>query len=305
MSSAPLTTPRFPVYILSKSRSKIATTPHALDAIGVPYRIVVEEAQFDDYAAVFGPERLLILDPAYIAAYDTCIPDFDESKSKGSGPARNFIWDHSMSEGHPWHWIMDDNIRGFARLHQNVKRMVGDGAIFAAMEDFVLRYRNVALAGPHYDYFVPSRQKVKPFTLNTRVFSCLLIRNDTRLYWRARYNEDVDLSIRALRAGWCNVLFNTFLQYKTPTQVMPGGNTEAFYAEEGTRAKSELIVRLHPDVCRMASRYGRDHHHADFRQWKDRPLIFRDDYEPPAENPYQFRVVPRVGKGLYRRAVRG
>lgn len=274
------TTPRFPVYIPSKSRADIATTPHVLDRLGVPFRLVVEDAQHDDYAAVFGAHRLLVLDDQHRAEYDTCLPDLDPDASKGSGPARNFIWDHAASEGHAWHWIMDDNIRLFARLHLNQRHPVADGLIFAAMEDFVLRYRNIAMAGPQYWMFAPSREpKANPFSLNTRIFSCNLIRNDVPLRWRCRYNEDLDLSIRCLRAGWCTVLFNAFLQWKEPTQQMRGGNTEAFYAAEGTAAKSEMIVRLHPDVCRLARRYGRDHHHADFSRWKDRPLIRRDDVD--------------------------
>lgn len=287
------TRPRFPVYIPSKSRAKIATTPHVLDELGVPFRLVVEDSQHDEYAAQFGEHRLLVLPDRYRVAYDTCIPDFDETKSKGSGPARNFIWEHSIEEGHAWHWTMDDNIQLFARLHRNERVPVGDGMIFAAMEEFVLRYRNVAMAGPDYWMFAPSRSAARPFTLNTRIFSCNLIRNDLPLRWRARYNEDLDLSLRVLKAGWCTVLFKAFLQYKTTTQVMPGGNTEAFYAEEGTSPKSEMIVRLHPDVCRLAYRFGRAHHVADFSPWKDRRLVRRDDAPPPDPDRYRMKRVPR------------
>ena len=40
---------------------------------------------------------------------------------------------------------MDDNINGFYRFNKNLKVPVGDGAIFAAMEDFSDRYVNVPL----------------------------------------------------------------------------------------------------------------------------------------------------------------
>ncbi len=282
---------RAPVYIPSKSRAQIATTPHVLDELGVPYRLVVEADQHDDYAAVFGADRLLVLPGSYRDRYDPCMP-LESGQSKGSGPARNFIWDHSIIEGHAWHWVMDDNIRLFARLHQNKRVPVGDALVFDAMESFAARYRNVAVAGPEYWMFEPSRNRWAPFATNVRVFSCLLIRNDTGLYWRARYNEDLDLTIRALKAGWCTVLFRTFLQYKTPTQTMPGGNTEAFYAEEGTKAKSEMIVRLHPDVCRPVYRYGRHHHIADLSRWKSRQLVRRDDADLSEE--WAMRLEPRT-----------
>ena len=76
-----------------------------------------------------------------------------------------------------------------------------------------------------------------------------------------------------------------------PVHIMGGGNTEAFYADEGTVPKSEMIVRLHPDVCRLADRYGRAHHHADFSQWKDRRPVRRDDVDETFE--YKSRVVER------------
>lgn len=283
--------PRFPVYIPSKSRADIALTPHVLDRLGVPWRLVVEEQQVDDYARRFPRERLLILDPRYIEEYDACM-DLKPGQSKGSGPARNFIWDHAISEGAEWHWIMDDNIAHFARLHRNERIPVGDGTIFAAMEDFCLRYKGVALAAPHYWMFAPSRARRPPFVTGSRVMSCILIRNDIPFRWRARYNEDIDLSLRVLKGGWQTILFNAFLQCKVTTQTMPGGNTEAFYADEGTLAKSQMLADLHPDVARVAWRYGRWHHYVDYSQWRNKPLVRRDDYEPPAENPYRLKKRP-------------
>jgi hypothetical protein len=262
--------------------------------MGVPYRIVVEAQEFDDYAQTFGADQLITLDLRYRDEYDHCLAKLPPDASRGSGPARNFIWDHSISEGHDWHWIVDDNIRLFARLHRNQRIAIGDGTGFAAMEDFVLHYRNIAMAGPDYWMFTPSRAKHQPFTMNTRIFSCNLIRNDLGMRWRGRYNEDLDLSIRLLKAGWCTVLFKAFLQEKMTTQKMTGGNTSAFYAAEGTRPKSDLIVRLHPDVCRHAYRFGRDHHHADFSQWKDRRLIPRELDAPPASDQYRMILRSRA-----------
>ena len=278
--------PQFPVYIPSKSRAAIATTPRVLDVLGVDYRLVVEEAQADEYRRAFDPDRVLVLDPTFQRDYDT-FDDLGDTKSRGPGPARNFAWEHARSEGATWHWVMDDNIRLFARFDQNRRIPVGDGAMFAAMETFALRYRNLAMVGPEYWMFQRSRERVRPFRLNTRIFSCNLIRNDVRQRWRGRYNEDLDLSISVLKAGWTTVLFQTFLQWKTPTQVMPGGNTEAFYAEEGTTAKSRMAVAMHPDVCRLAYRWGRAHHVADFARWKDRPLVRRSAEEIPTDPIYR------------------
>ena len=165
--------------------------------MGVPYRIVVEEQQYADYAAVIDAAKILVLDPAYQRDYSTC-DDVGDAKSKGSGPARNFIWDHAKASGAEWHWIMDDNIQSFYRLNRNTKIQMKDGTFFRIMEDFCLRYQTVALAGPHYEHFVLRREKCEPFELNTRIYSCNLIRNDVPFRWRGRYNEDTILSLDML-----------------------------------------------------------------------------------------------------------
>ena len=289
--------PRFPFYIPSKSRADTATTPHVLEALGIPHRIVVEADQYDDYAETFGSDRLLVLDPTFQDDYDT-FDDVGNERSKGPGPARNFIWQHSISEGHEWHWVMDDNITLFARLHANKRIPVGDATGFHAIETFVLRYENIGMAGPEYWMFVWSRERTTPFEMNTRIFSCNLIRNDVNLRWRGRYNEDLDLSVQMLKHGWCTVRFNAFLQHKLTTQTLGGGNTEAFYADEGTLRKSQMAVRMHPEMIRLVQRYGRWHHQADFSQFDNLRLIKKLDVVIPDENPYKMRLVDRKRFGV-------
>ena len=81
---------QFPVYIPSKSRAEIATTPRFLDSIGVPYRLVIEEQQFAEYNKFFPAEKLIILDPIYKKTFDPLM-ELQEGQSTGSGPARNFL----------------------------------------------------------------------------------------------------------------------------------------------------------------------------------------------------------------------
>lgn len=294
--------PSFPIYIPSKGRADSRLTAKALDAAGVPYRLVVERQELDAYRAVVNPAKLLVLDPAYQRDYDTC-DDLGDSKSKGPGAARNFIWDHAVAEGHAWHWVMDDNIRGFWRLHQNLKRPTRGGAVLRAMEQFVLRYTNVAMAGPNYYMFASRKSRQPPYITNTRIYSCNLIRNDVPFRWRGRYNEDTDLSLRMLKAGWCTVQFNAFLQWKMTTQTVKGGNHADFYDREGTLPKSRMQVQLHPDVSRLVWRFGRWHHHVDYSGFRQ-PLLRRADVEVPPEPDemgmrlVQVQVSPRTARAL-------
>tara|TARA_Y100001973_G_C5177450_1_gene322868 strand:+ start:403 stop:1290 length:888 start_codon:yes stop_codon:yes gene_type:complete len=273
--------PQFPLYIPTKGRADSRLTAKVLEEMNVPFRLVIEDQEYKTYADVIDKSKLLVLDKKYQDDYDTC-DDLGSTKSKGPGAARNFIWDHSISEGYKWHWVMDDNIKLFRRWNKNKRYKCYDGTPFKVMEDFVLRYDNIAMAGPNYSFFVIDKwgHNYGAFTVNTRIYSCNLIRNDVPFRWRGRYNEDTDLSLQMLKGGWCTVQFNAFLQEKTNTQVLKGGNTEAFYAKEGTIPKSQMQVRLHPDVSKLIWRYGRWHHHVNYNKFKrENKLIKKKDIE--------------------------
>ena len=272
---------KFPIYIPSKSRADSRLTVKALESMGVPYHIIVEKEQYEDYAKVIDRKNILILDKKYQDEYNTC-DDLGNTKSKGPGAARNFAWDHSIKNGYKWHWVMDDNIKAFKRYNNNKRIACSDATPFRVMEDFVLRYKNISMAGPQYTMFVTNRtaNKYPPFTVNTRIYSCNLIRNDVPFRWRGRYNEDTDLSLNMLKAGWCTIQFNAFLQEKINTQIVKGGNTEAFYSGEGTLPKSKMQVALHPDVSKLKWRFGRWHHIVDYNKFKrDNRLIKKDNLE--------------------------
>ena len=156
--------PDYPVYVISKGRWQNPLTVKALERMRVPYRVVIEPVDYDNYAEAIGEKNLLVL------------PFSD--LGQGSIPARNWIWEHSINEGHKRHWLLDDNIEAFNRLNRNKKPEVDTGAIFKAAEDFVDRYENVPMAGFNYYSFCKSTDKVPPYYLNTRVYSCTLLSND-------------------------------------------------------------------------------------------------------------------------------
>ena len=91
-------------------------TSKALTEMGVFHNIVVEPHEVQKYKDAVKQFGLLTnvieLDMSYKSKYELC-DSLGLSKTTGSGPARNFIWDHSIKSGYPWHWIMDDNIKGF------------------------------------------------------------------------------------------------------------------------------------------------------------------------------------------------
>lgn len=275
--------PKYPVYIISKGRAESRLTSKALEAMAVPYSIVIEPQEYDNYAAVIDPAKILVLPFSNLG--------------QGSIPARNWVWEHSIQQGAARHWILDDNIDGFVRLHKSRKIPVTDGAIFAAAEDWADRFTNMALAGFHYRFFVKTGAIVNdtyklPLLLNSRVYSCILIQNDIPYRWRGRYNEDTDLSLRALKDGWCTVLFLAFLANKQTTMQMKGGNTDELYAGDGRLKMAQSLVEQHPDVTKITWKWGRWQHQVDYRPFKNNRPILRPGVVIPDE-PNNYGMVLR------------
>ena len=263
--------PKYPIYIVSKGRYDINPTSRALIRMGVPFRMVVEEQEYQQYCNLVGKENVLILPKRYQEQYDTFWKDDDPRV--GPGSARNFAWEHSIEEGFDYHWVLDDNIDGFRRFNQNMQIWCENGFVFSLTEKFVERYENLAQAGFQYDKFIPTKDLRPPYTLNTRIYSCLLIKNDIPFRWRGRYNEDTDLSLRILKSGLCTIQMNAFLQDKKTTTKMKGGNTDEFYDEEGTKNKSQMLKDMHPDLVELSDRFNRHHHFVDYSPFKKNKLI--------------------------------
>jgi hypothetical protein len=284
---------RYPVYVISKGRSSILMTTRQLLAVNVPHTLVVESQEFDEYAAACAA-----LHKAQHRVQLLRLPF--GNLGHGSIPARNWVWKHALQQkSNLRHWILDDNIKGFYRRNYNCKqRALCVSNMFAAVEDFVDRYSNVALAGFHYQQFLPNfRRNRPPITLNTRVYSCILVNNHLPFRWRGKYNEDTDLSLRALKAGMCNVLFNAFLIRKAATMTMPGGNTDVVY-ERGKRRLdfAESLQRQHPDVTTVVQKFGRPHHQVNYLTFRNNLLQPNSEAKHPSIAINEYGMHTKVGK---------
>jgi hypothetical protein len=289
--------PKYPVYIISKGRWESRLTIKALEALGVPYHVVIEPQEFEQYAAPLKLQAFTqtgVADDGIKKIYTLPFSNL----GLGSIPARNWVWEHALLIGAKRHWILDDNIRKFYRFNNNLKVPVADGTIFRVMEDFVDRYENIALAGTQYFMFVNRKSKVEPITFNTRIYSCILVNNNIPFRWRGRYNEDTDLSLRVLKAGWCTALFNAFLAEKMPTMTMKGGNTDELYKNNGRLQMAESLCKQHPDVTTIVQKWGRYQHQVDYRKFKFNTLRRKPGIAVPTGiNNYGMKLVHLPKKG--------
>lgn len=254
---------KYPIFIPTKGRFETRMTARALDAIGVDYTEVIEEADEANYRSA-GSKSLLVM----------------PQHNKGLVVTRNWIWDYAASLGVKRFWTMDDNIKAFYRYNRNLKVKCASGEFLRAMEDFVERYSNVPVAGMHYHMFIRRKLdwKLPPFSLNSRVYSNMLIdtfaRDPRGKPYRNEgfYNDDTDLCLRMLKDGFCTILFNAFLIEKSVTMTVKGGMTP-HYQKDGRWKMAEELRRKHPDVTKTVFKWGRWQHHVDYRPFKRNKLI--------------------------------
>ena len=140
--------------------------------------------------------------------------------------------------------------------------------------------------------FAKRKDKLPPFYINRRIYSCILINNKMPHRWRGRYNEDTDLSLRVLKDGWCTILFLAFLAFKETTMTIAGGNTEDLYREDGRLKMAQSLVDQHPDIVKVSWKFNRYQHHVDYSPFKNNKLIKKEDLViPKGINNYGMKLI--------------
>ena len=124
--------PKYPIYIPSKGRYESGYTAKFLLEDRVPFYLVVEEQERDEYAKRYGADHVLVL----------------PFSNKGTVVAsRNWIKDHATKNGFARHWQLDDNMTWIGRRWRTRRIRCSAGVGLRAVEDFADRYENVAIAG--------------------------------------------------------------------------------------------------------------------------------------------------------------
>lgn len=283
--------PRYPIFIPSKGRWESRMTSRTLEEIGINYRMVVEPQEYEQYAAVIDPKKILVL-------------PFN-NLGLGSIPARNWIWEQARKEGHERFWTLDCNLRYLYRLHKNTKLRVKSAVPFRVCEDYTDRFENVGMSGMNYHFFAPSYVAKEPVYYNTRVYSCILLKTDIKPRWRvlewdgkpAPFNEDTDLSLQIMKEGYCTLLLNSFLVGKGPTMVQKGGNTDTVYKVgqagfDNRYSFAASLAKAHPDVCEITQKHGRHHHGVRYDRFQNfNKLKLRPGTSWPDEYPTKLKLV--------------
>jgi hypothetical protein len=273
--------PRYPIYIPSRGRAATPITIRTLARDNVPFRVVVEREEADEYSALVGAENVLVL----------------PRSSQGLIYARNWIKEHSLREGAERHWQLDDNIKRMMALFHKRRIQCDAGLALRVCEDFTDRYTNVAISGLNYAMFMfrqDGRDGPPPFYVNHHVYSCSLILNSTPYRWRTFYNDDTDMCLQVLSENWCTLLLNAFLCDKEWTMKVSGGNTPV-YQGDGRLKMAQAMERIWPGVVSVGRRFQRPQHVVK-HQWRrfDTPLIPKDPMPAPIDYGIRLAQVGQV-----------
>lgn len=262
---------KYPIYIISKGRADCSITAKEFIKHGLPFKVAVEPQEYQDYVNNLGKDHVVKLPFSNLGL--------------GSYPARNWCWDESLRQGHEKHFLFDDNIHGFTAFKGGTRRR--DHSLPAllpllTLQEFSARYERLAISGFNYIYFT-TKQTMKAFTINTHVYSAMLINNEIPYRWRLKYNEDVDLCLQALHDKWSTILMNTFLVNKVSTVVkLKGGNQDELYkgnAFEKKVLKARSLEEIWPQYVKTVIRFKRPHHAVNWRKHFTHPLVRKPNYD--------------------------
>jgi len=193
---------KYPVYIISKGRHDTTLTADYFGENKIPYLIAVEPQEYELYCKKLVSKKVLKLPFSNLGL--------------GSYPARNYCWQHSITNGHKKHWLFDDNIRGFAKWINGKKRNTYEANKALRYVERFSDKHSINITGYEYRYFSTKPPK-RPFKVNTHVYSAMLIDNSIPFRWRLKYNEDVDLCLQVLHNGGTTASCMYYLTNKTST----------------------------------------------------------------------------------------
>ena len=260
---------KYPIFVVSKGRylPKLWHSSTRLSQMCVEHFLVVEPQELELYSKNFTNPYVTIIpmDLEYKKFYDV-FSNLGNTNSTGPGAARNFCIDLARKWGYKYCHIWDDNIDGTNLRFRGHRLLNRSEEMFATLEEFVERYENVPLAGFNYSSFCVDGNRQGPYISNTRIYSMIMIETSGKWYFRGRYNEDTDLSLRVLKEGLCTIQLNAFLGEKLNTQKVKGGNTDEFYDKDegGTIPKTQMLYDMHPDVTKIVYKFRRVHHVVDY-----------------------------------------
>lgn len=214
----------YPIYIPSKGRPNSITTAGLLQKSNVPFKILVEPQDYENYRQNFSEEELLRLD----------------KNNGGIDYARNFAKDHATGINALYHWQFDDDIQHFRFRIGGKNKNTEPAHVINLVETVTSLYTNIGTAAPMYDTYAFAASS--PIRLNKMVASAMLFRNDGNQRFRPMIIDDIDMTMQYLDSGLCSLLFSTALVSLPTTPNDTGGMGAEARVGNTMRIRCENLV---------------------------------------------------------------
>lgn len=230
-----------PIFIPSLGRATIANTPRLLTEDGVPFKMVVEPQEADEYKKQFGSDSVLVLPEG----------------GKGIAYSRRWIKSYSKENGHAYHWQIDDDVRAFMEKTSGKREKCSSNVVLGNIEAWVKKHSNVAIAAPLQTTWAwNGTDPGKEQRLNRPPVSCVLVSNEPKETWRDGIWEDTDYALQVLKAGWCTANFTLLLVDLPPMMKQPGGHTPLYKADGERMKAAKAMVDRWPGAFQIGDRFG-------------------------------------------------
>ena len=278
---------KYPIFIPTKGRHQSPQTINMFMSHKVDFRIVIEKQEYEQYSKIVDKTKIIVV----------------PHQNEGLTVTRNWIWDFAESEGHEKFWTFDDNIGRVYRWNNNTRYQCKDGIYLRVIEDFSDRYTNLHIIGMNYMCFCKSCDNIPPYYPNTRVYSNMLLPTNARLSSGEKlrnklfYNDDTDLCLRVLKDGLPTIQINAFLIDKSQTMTVGGGMTDYYLSDacKGRLTFAEELQRAHPDVTTVTQKFGRWHHHVNYKPFRRNKLSLKCNMHiPEGVNNYGMKLAPAI-----------
>lgn len=267
---------QYPIYIPTYKRHDTCYTAISLEKLGIKsYHLVIRNTveEITNYTNAIEKFKL---SHAILLPIDNDFYKGQEEQGNGySIIPRNFAYQHAINNHYTHHWVIDDNIKGFYMKNNNTVLPFENTCYpLFFIEEYMKQYSSLSQCAIQYKHLGFSSSDRNAIILNSRCYSCILLKHINGYRWRGKYNEDTDLSLRLLKDGYATMTFQNILCDKQSTSSVRGGNTDAFHkSETGYNDKAESLVAQHPDVTKKVIKYGRIHHQVDYTSFKNNDLL--------------------------------
>lgn len=225
--------PQYPVYIPSKARAAIATTPRVLTEAGIPFTLAVEKEDVASYRACFPHARILEL----------------PESNQGLAYSRNVCKADAQSRGVPFHWQIDDDIR---KVKYSLNAKEYDLPFAEAMsiaEAFTRHYDNIG--GMCMRHLAFSRTERHDVGINKIVYTVQLLNTFTEPTFRGGVIEDIDYTMQMLTSGYSTIVLNRLVFSAPSTGTETGGCTEIEHGLESRGERAAQTQRYWPHAFKL------------------------------------------------------